>query len=260
MLDLINVQKALAELGINIRPQAGKNSYFQKYLNNLFSSQLMTNFPFGDVERELQRMWVLINQLRDLRTGRPDIFKRCINNLNKHSSEQNFWGYRFELHIAHQLLRKKIDFKYRERPDFSLQHKGSDIYVECGSGRITQSTPSIHLAQQKLFGCRGIINRKSTTPYMNFRTALFLDITNLVANTAVDIEDLKQETARIINQASCGAIALVVLGQNKETRKIGYLTVINYHDSIDGGLRDFLVTHFPKVEKRIINLSVFIDT
>jgi hypothetical protein len=264
MIEISRVQFALAELGISIAPKGEKDSHFQKYLRNLFSSQLETNFPLGDVERELRRMWALIGQLKNIQRARPDVFKKCIENLNKHTSEENFWGYRFEVHIADLLVQKQIRFMYRDRPDFSLKHKNTEIHIECGSARTSQTADAARL-RRKLFGHNGTINKKSAKPYMNFKTALFLDVTNLIFNAiindaALEMSELEQETTELINQTKCGAIALVLIGQNKETGRVGYLAVPICHENIDENLRDFLALHIPRVDERILNISVFRDT
>jgi hypothetical protein len=177
--EIINVQLALAELEIRIESKGNKDPYFQKYLMNLFNAQLQTNFPDEAVERELQRMWALINQLNEIKRARPDVFKKCIQNLNKHSSEENFWGYRFEVIIAYLLVHRQIPFGYHDKPDFSMRHKGQEIHIECGSTRTSQNVDPAYLAHLKLFGNTGIIAKKSSKPYMNFQTTLFIDVTNL---------------------------------------------------------------------------------
>lgn len=265
MTEISKVQSALAALGLSIDPKGGKDSHFQTYLRNLFNSQLQTNFPVGHVERELRRMWALIGQLRELQRLRPGVFKKCVGNLNKNTSEKNFWGYRFEVHIAQQLLHGGIEFTYQERPDFSVQHQGTEIYIECGSRRPDKPIDSASLVRQTLFSPTGTISKKAAMPYMNLQTALFLDVTNLIFNATVnnaqlDMIDLEQETAAIVNQTNCGAIALVVFGQNNQTETVGCLTTPICHDNIDRNLRDLLTFLYPRVEQRVLNMSVFRDT
>jgi hypothetical protein len=72
--------------------------------------------------------------------------------------------------------------------------------------------------------------------------------------------DIEEKTAELITKTNCGAIALVIFSQNKATRRIGCLTTPILHDRIDENLRDFLAVNFPRVEKRVLNISVFKDT
>jgi hypothetical protein len=97
---------------------------------------------------------------------------------------------------------------------------------------------------------------------MNFKTALFIDVTNLLFNIAInnadqDMSYLEHDAAEMINQTKCGAIALVFFCQNKETRRIGCLTTTLYHNNIDKTLCDFLTVHFPRVGKRVFNVTIF---
>lgn len=265
MKEISKVQLALAELGLSIDAKGGKDSHFQTYLRNLFSAQFQTNFPLGVVERELRRMWTLIGQLADLRRLRPDVFNKCIENLNQNTSEKNFWGYRFEVHIAHQLLRNEIEFTYRESPDFSLWYREAEVYIECGSRRPDKPIDSAFLARQTLFSSTGTISAKCAKSYMNLKTALFVDVTNLIFNisnnnTAFDILDLEQETAAMVNRTNCGAIVLVVFGQNNKTQTVGCLTIPFYHVNVDQNLKEFLTLLYPNVKKRVLHIAVFGNT
>jgi hypothetical protein len=100
---------------------------------------------------------------------------------------------------------------------------------------------------------------------MNCKTALFVDVTNLIFNasnnnTALDIPDLEQETAAMVSRTNCGAIALVVFGQNNKTQTVGCLTVPFYHVNIDQNLKELLTLLYPSVERRVINIAVFRNT
>ena len=261
MAEIIKVQSAFSDIGLSISAKRGKDSHFQTYLRNLFNSQLQTNFPLGDVERELRRMYALIGQLKDIQRLNPDVFKKCIKNLNKHTSEKNFWGYRFEIHIAHQLLKGRVSFRYRESPDFSVIYQRSEIYIECGSRRPEKPIDTASLARKALIGT---IRQKSAMPYMNLKTALFLDITNLIFNFSVnsagiDMVNLEQETASMIDRTNCGSVVLVVFGQDNETGTVGCLTSPICHTNIDGSLRDLQAFLYPRVEKRDLNISIFKD-
>ena len=87
-----------------------------------------------------------------------------------------------------------------------------------------QKTDTSYLARLKLFGNSGTVTKKSEKPYMNFKTALFIDVTNLLFNIAINNTDqdmgyLEHDAAEMINQTKCGAIAASLLLSEQRNSK-----------------------------------------
>ena len=49
-----------------------------------------------------------------------------------------FHGERFELEIAASLIRKKLLISKQESPDFKIEYKENELFIECGSARVRE--------------------------------------------------------------------------------------------------------------------------
>lgn len=99
------------------------------------------------------------------------------NRLISNKKNVGLYGDIFELYINWTLVQKKINFTKRERPDFSLNYNGNEIFIECTS---TQCDFDKILAEKDIFKkLKSKIRKKIIEEYMNLSTVLFIDITNL---------------------------------------------------------------------------------
>lgn len=99
------------------------------------------------------------------------------NRLISNKKNVGLYGDIFELYINWTLVQKKLNFTKRERPDFSLNYNGNEIFIECTS---TQCAFDKIPAEKDIFKkLKSKIRAKVIEEYMNLSTVLFIDITNL---------------------------------------------------------------------------------
>ena len=109
--------------------------------------------------------------------------------LAKNKYDTTYYGNKFEAFIYFTLLEKDILFRKTESPDFTIMSNENEIYIECGS------TMYDHLKAVKkanpFVKIRKGLNKKSNKSYVNGRTLLFYDITNIkFYQPTIKIEDL----------------------------------------------------------------------
>lgn len=127
---------------------------------------------------EFARLRLLVKNLSEIEKERPEILRVFRREIRRAKKDDSFLGIRFEISIAASLIRKRILFTKGEAPDFTLLGPPEETYIECGSGHIRGA---YHLSLMDK--AKRILAEKSAKPYSHSRTALFLDVTNVVAVT-----------------------------------------------------------------------------
>lgn len=131
-----------------------------------------------------------LSRIAALIQGLKEIEEYDINLLNyfrKHfrkCSGNTSWGLRFEIDIASSLIAKGIPFDLgkdlpggdNKNGDFCVR----DVSIECTTTHVNQKKFS-----DFLYKIEGAVRAKSKKPYCHERTAIFIDITNLFYNRAL---------------------------------------------------------------------------
>lgn len=189
--------------------------------------------------------------------------KRLINN----TKNVGLYGDIFELHINWTMVQKNIEFKKRERPDFSITHNNKEIYIECTSAHFDfDKTPTEREIFKKL---KGNVRSKIIENYMNLSTIVFVDVTNLYYHSKSIDNPLNNETLRKLlieidenliknppkNEIKpLGAIAFFFFdnSQNKETHFSTNILSYFKRPDAETNLIDFIEKNFLKnIEKSV---------
>jgi hypothetical protein len=122
----------------------------------------------------------LVNDLRVLQKARPELFQHFSKKLGGCMKLDQYYGLRFELHAAANLVEKRIAFQKTDPPDFTLPLQGGMVYFECGSthtGPVT-TEKALHNRLER------VVRRKAGKGYATPNAALFVDISSCVSEAA----------------------------------------------------------------------------
>lgn len=131
---------------------------------------------FFERNTEENRLEMLIKQMNDIKKYDLSLFNSFRNEFNKRSADPGCWGIRFEIRVCSELIKSGIAFKKGESPDFKIFDHQTHAWIECTSLRFISSKKPIVLDER-------VVSKyisKSHQPYCNLKTALFMDITNIM--------------------------------------------------------------------------------
>lgn len=184
--------------------------------------------------------------------------------LVKNTKSVGLYGDIYELYIHWSLVRKNISFLKSERPDFTINWKGLNVFIECGSAQFDfNKIPSEKEVFRKL---KSVIRINFTSGYLNTSTALFIDITNLMfhlsdfdanilsrALSAVDLE-LKRNPSNTLNEPGAITFMNFELIKNSSSQKYACSVTGSFlNPNVDPNLKSFLEENFiGGIEKPIV--------
>lgn len=196
---------------------------------------------------EFARLRLLIKQLREIEKARPEILKVFRRQIRRAKENDSFFGIRFEINIAASLIRKRIPFTKGESPDFTLLGPPEETYIECGSAHV-RGTQHL-LLMEKL---KRVLTQKCAKPYSNRQTALFLDVTNVVAETR-SVEQipagrdwLRNTVTELSKVATFGSVLLFCYMPNPQLRRYESNYVRADREDASPALSALLDSTFPK--------------
>lgn len=198
------------------------------------------------------RLMYLLHNLRVIKSGsNSETAHKLIKDLRQaKDDDKSFYGFRFEIYIAHRFVRDKIAFEKSESPDFNIIHFGNST-IECSGLHSRGGTNTVERFEKKVIEK---IKDKEAKIYAKAECALFLDVTNLLFsldNTEdwqVLLDNLNISIAKYIASDKFGSVIIFALVYSQKQHNIRY--VHNRIDSknINKDLLNFLESHFP--EKR----------
>jgi hypothetical protein len=187
-----------------------------------------------------------------------DIYEFWRNRIVQNKNSVGIYGDIFEIFIQWTLLLKNIAFVKHERPDFIITYENEKIFLECGSTFFDGNKPATEKDVFKKI--KTVVKNNLKTGYLNLKTALFIDVTNLVYHfPSLDSEFLKKALISAENDLrqknitfeTPGSITFLnfefinnIAGQNHACNIIGNFIRPN----IDKRLSSFLSQNFiPKI-------------
>lgn len=194
------------------------------------------------------RLFVLIEDLKIL-ASYSQALHQGFQERYRTVTENEFWGWRFELDIATTLISKQIPFS------LGVDLPGGDasngdivtgsIAIECTSSHVGKSRPF----SQYLYKLGRTIRDKSKKPYAKNAAALFIDITSLFFHRAfcgIPIEDaeLRSYTRTLLHKTNFGSVVYSLWFVNEETAQLQNLFIREDHDQISPRLEVFLNDDF----------------
>ena len=172
---------------------------------------------------ELHRLAFLVKHLAEVEAYDKALFELFKKQFRSGKlGRDGYFGLRFEVNIAASLIRKRLQPKKRESPDFEVAFAPEIIYIECGS---THSSPGKEADFWQKLGVA--MDEKQRKPYAGQGTCLFLDITNVYSTTLSkgrlpDYDFMKRELGRMLELArpGYGSVILFMIIFNKERNGI----------------------------------------
>lgn len=170
-------------------------------------------------DSEILKLQFLFKHLEEIRGNDKASYRRACKLLRRARNEDQYFGARMEIYTAASLIRKNVEFKCRESPDYELLGEFSGLFVECGSAHIKGSNLDI-VKKINLT----VIN-KCKKPYANRSTMLMLDMTNiyfhgLFVKEHITIDDVRFAITSAIATSGYGSVLLLSYGLNEGSTKI----------------------------------------
>lgn len=141
-------------------------------------------------KNDLARMGFLLKHLREIKAATPREFALFRTMLLKCKSAKEFYGVRMEIYAAASLTRAGVGWKKRESPDFEILTE-QPLFLECASAHVEAGNKG-----GALYKIGSVIAAKGKKPYANGSTILFIDITNLMFQNAVNGIQCDREMVR----------------------------------------------------------------
>ena len=202
---------------------------------------------FRAVSFNTLRMRFLLHKLTKLKKLKPKNFNLHKNDLLSQKDTDGFYGFRFEVDIAFSLLEKGIDFEKSERPDFKLDLKGKNLFIECTSVRSRGGNTDYGNLKKKVIDT---IGGKEAKPYSNSVTILAIDVTNVFYNVKPEnwqtfYDELFEHVKKHSKDDKYGAILMFVTVFSQKTNQIKSTFCRTNSENIDEDLKAFVEKYFP---------------
>lgn len=127
----------------------------------------------------LAKVALLVKNLQEIEKYDKRLFEKCKKQLLRSQNDNEYYGARFEISVTSALIYHKINnninFIKQDKPDFQVNLNGI-IYLECTSAHIVSKNHDVY---EKLIE---IICNKGSKSYCNNKTALLIDVTNILCH------------------------------------------------------------------------------
>ena len=168
----------------------------------------------------------LVKHLVEIEKNDKELLKNFMKKLVTCTSD-TYYGIRMEISTSASLMRKNIQFKKTEQPDFLLYGDYNGISIECGSVHLARRKTTVKDLKYKI---GSVIDRKSNSEYLNPSACLFIDITNISYYSTLDeiflgSPKLKSYVTEKIKDLSLGSVLLWDFILNKDLKRYEW----NYH-------------------------------
>ncbi|MCV0367325.1 MAG: hypothetical protein K5798_08720 [Nitrosopumilus sp.] len=241
----MSVEKSLKKLlNENIFEKEKKHPIRQGFVN---SATYFTNGQYDISIYELMKMMLLERDLKQIKEYDETEFQKFKKWLTKTvKTPDDYFGVRFEIEVFTLLVQGKCtEFIKREKPDFEITEFNSTVYVECTTKHLGVVRDGDYLDK-----ITDAIEDKASKDYSNHKTALFLDITNLLHHrqqnkNSENMDDELEEHVRTLESSkSFGSILLFFMAHPKKYRLLPVFYRID-SEKINSELLKFLDKYFP---------------
>lgn len=205
----------------------------------------------------------IIEYMSMLKNTNNEEYEKWKNRLVKNKKSVGLYGDIYELYIHWSLKRKNIPFLKNERPDFIINWRGKKVLVECGSAQF--EFDKIPIEKEVFRKLKSVIRSNFTSGYLNYSTALFIDVTNLIfhlpdidanfllrALTSVDTE-LKRNPSNTLSKPGAVTFMNFELIRNSSSENYACNIIGSFlNPNVDSNLKSFLEENFVRgIEKPI---------
>ena len=258
MLDFIFYYSQLALtlarlLGVRFVPGKGLEGVVGKVLAQVMIYHNSQNFEFRN--RELTRLSLLASELTDIEAHSSALLAKFRNVYRYNRAD--YYGFRIEVATASFFIRRNIDFDKTESPDYVVNRSnGEQMFVECGSAHLNK-------AQNRSVGYKisSAVAGKVKLPYLNLRTALFVDVTNVIHHTLASQNYLQQSEIEALVRTEMrgqpiGATVLFFYMLDKDKDYFSHNSIRVDNEGIDPLLLGFLDEQFPEPVDEVSNYTI----
>jgi len=184
--------------------------------------------------------------LKEIESKDKKLLRDFSISISRQGDHSSFFGTRFEINIAASLVRKNIDFRKSESPDFRLCEAGCAI--ECTSVRSVSGNRNKNYD----YKISSAINKKSSQKYAKKKTVLAIDRTNtLFLNPNQTIAGARSAMQAGLSGSGFGAILIFNYVYNPRCERFESNYLREDGESCDKELIARLDSSFPKGLRRV---------
>lgn len=199
---------------------------------------------------ELYELEFFCKHLNDVRGARYDVFNELTRRMQQCAQPDNYYGLRMEARIASSLVRKRLVFELRERPDFSIY--GDSLFIECASVWPDTSDPTRDYRAR----VASAIKSKDRKRYATSKTFLALENTSVIAammgqGKLEDDTDFHVFLSKLKNGMDFGSVLLFSTVYSHHTFQLTSTYTRMDSPCIDKELLVFLEMFFPRIDVRV---------
>jgi hypothetical protein len=239
-------------LGVRFIPHEAEGGLVGIMLGKVIQYNNAKQYEFRD--RELTKLSLLAGDLQQIEGYSSDLLE-AFQEQYAEDTRARYFGVRMEIAAAALLIRRGVAFTKGESPDFRIPVGDQEVSIECGSTHFARgSTPAdVKIAQA--------VEEKVLLPYFDQRTALFLDITNVLSRTLRTREYLEQARIEEIVKTEMqgrpvGSIMLFHYFFDKATDRFEMGSFRFDNETVDPALRAFLDRHLSAEERSISDYDI----
>ncbi len=231
-----------SSIGLDLFFKKNKSTLLAKKLNNLMSLWGSGNNKFQIAYGSLI---MFADDLNIIKSSSPECFKKFKRELIKQRSSISWEGFRFEVRVYASFVKKNIQIKNQESPDFIICHNDQNTYVEATISRVDNQKNKSHL-----YKILSAINKKNKKVYSNANTALFVDASNILYHDSqVMKESGFEELINAIandNSIRFGAVVLFCFLINEEKNRYESLYRRVILEDCSDNLKKLIDQEYPK--------------
>lgn len=219
----------------------GKKHFIEKILHTWFKAQFERNELICNICNQM--MISLFNELESVRIHDKTLYTYLVKKIK--DPEYYEEGFRFELFLANFLIKKEIQFEYG-KPDYTIHLANKKIFIECTRAYIPAGT--ITTTEKLLSKVLKKLEKKNSEPYAQKSTALFFDVSFIVAQinkgVEINLQKICESIGGLKSKLNYGNIVLFYSAYNKENEQLEFKYQRIDLPNMDKNLSDFLDHHF----------------
>ncbi len=205
---------------------------------------------------EFSKMTMLVKHLKEIAKYDINLLNAFKKQIHRSGTRDKYFGVRFKINIAASLIRKNIKFTKSEFPDFTIHKENKNIFIECGSAHL--SKPKLGDIKYKI---RSVINKKSSKPYCDPITSLFIDITNIYYNSLIneillERDEIREYVKNVLEHTQVGNVTLFIYILNKDLNRFESVYTRIDNKNIDETLLNFLNECYPLGEHTVYKFAI----
>jgi len=245
---LLSGSLSIQHYGLHLDGHIRKKQPISEWIEILFNHCNEGNIAYR--QNGLCRIAALIQDLKVIEDYDPELLKYFQIQFKK-CSGNSFWGLRFEIDVASSIIGKDISF-VMGKDLAGGDNRNGDFVI---NGNIAIECTTTHISSPKfsslLYKIESAVRSKSKKPYCNEHTALFIDISNIFYNRALQNipicdTELRECLRNLMRNYNFGSIVASLWFFNKDLNDVVFQNLFIREDNpnISNSLKLFLSDDF----------------